>query len=137
LAELLRYEAERYDGRRNDHFQFVRSSWCWGARKGWETLAARLRRPDTGCLVAHCLSDPDQLQGWAAVDGEGAVIWSYVRDLSAVRRHGLMTSLLLDLGVDVSRPTPCLFWSPDAATIAARDGYRIFYAPKGARREAA
>jgi hypothetical protein len=78
--------------------------------------------------------DPDRLLGWAATAlerGRWAVIWAYTRDLyGRLRRRGLMTSLLLDLGIDPAEPTPCLYWSPDAAAIAAR-GYRFVYAPKG------
>ena len=101
----------------------------------WEALARRLRRPDTRCLVAHVPGDADSLLGWAAVQA-GAVVWAYSRDLfGKVRRRGLATSLLLELGVDVSEPTPLLYWSPDAAEIAAR-GYRIYYSPER-RKEAA
>lgn len=121
----IAFDTSLYD--RDRHEAFVRVSWCRGARELWETLAARLRRPETICLVANVPGDDDSLLGWVAVDGAaGAVIWAYTRDLyGRVRRRGLMTSLLLMAGVDVSRPTPCLFWSPAAAAIAAR-GYRIF-----------
>lgn len=113
----------------------MRSSWCRGARERWETLAEYLRRPESRCLVAHLPADADALLGWAAVFGD-AVVWAYTRDLyGKVRRRGLATSLLLLLGVDCSQPTPCLFWSPAAAAIAAR-GFRIYHSPKG-QKEAA
>jgi hypothetical protein len=132
-VDPIRFEAEPY--RREAHEAFVKSSWCKGAREPWETLAARLRRPDTRCLVAHLPGDPDSLLGWAAA-ADGAIVWAYSRELyGKVRRRGLMTSLLLELGVDVSEPTPCLYWSPAAAAIAAR-GYRIFYAPSLSRARA-
>lgn len=124
--EALRYTAVPYSP--DLHRGFVQASWCKGARRPWETLAAYLRRPDTRALVAHLPDDPDSLLGWAAVS-DGAVVFAYTRELfGRCRRRGLMTSLLLDAGVDVSQPTPCLFWTPAAADIAAR-GYAIFYRP--------
>lgn len=133
--DVLRYEAEPYNPAR--HVAFVKSSWCLGANECWDVLAARLRRPETRCLVAHVPGQPDALLGWAAVDtAANAVLWAYSRELyGKVRRRGLATSLLLECGVDVSRPTPCLYWSPAAAAIAAR-GYRIFHQPNRAREAA-
>lgn len=98
----------------------------------WQVLDSHLRRPDVRCLVAHIPNDADSLLGWAAVDlSQRAVVWVFVRDLyGKVRRRGLGTSLLLDCGLDISEPTPCLYWSPAAAAIAARGGYRIFYQPR-------
>jgi hypothetical protein len=130
MRETLAYEAVAYHG--DTHGGFVKSSWCSGARQPWEALASRLRRPDVRCLVAHLPGDPDSLLGWAAVDEvTGSVLWVYVRELyGRVRHRGLMTSLLLEMGVDVSRPTPCAYWSPAAAAIASKGAYRIFYAPK-------
>jgi len=126
----LEYEATPYN--RELHEAFVRASWTRGARRGWDELAAHLRRPETRCLVAHVPGDPEALLGWACVR-EGAVIWVYSRDLfGRIRRRGLGTNLLLELGVDVSQPTPCLYWSPAATEIAAR-GYRVYYAPKKRR----
>ncbi len=132
--ERLAYEAVPYD--REEHEAFVRSSWCSGANKSWEPLAARLRRPDTLVIVAHLPDDPDSLLGWVAVDvATGAVVWLYVRELyGKVRRRGLGTALLLIAGVDPSQPTPCLYWSPYAAILAAR-GYRFFYQPRKAKHE--
>lgn len=135
--DRIRYDAAPFEAER--HRAFVQASWCKGAREPWEALASRLRRPETRCLVAHIPGDPDSLLGWAAADVVGgAVIWAYTRDLyGRLRRRGLATSLLFDLGIDVSEPTPCLFWSPAAAAIAAR-GYRIYHAPRwGSERKAA
>jgi hypothetical protein len=141
---VIEYEAVPYD--RDKHEGFVRASWTRGARLPWDELVAHLRRPETRCLVAHVPGDPEALLGWAAVvshpdtggressASQGAVIWAYTRDLyGRIRRRGLMTSLLLDMGVDVSEPTPCLYWSPAASDIAAR-GYRVFFAPKRRKR---
>lgn len=124
----LPYAAVPYD--RYRHAPFVYTSWCRGTKLPDDVLCAHLRRPETRCLVAHVPGDEDSLLGWAAVQA-GAVVYVYVRDLyGRVRRRGVATSLLLDAGADVSEPTPCLYWSPYAALIAAR-GYRIYYAPKG------
>jgi len=153
-VEPLRFTAVPYDRAR--HEGFVRSSWTNGAHEPWESitklvpapgsngatmvykhvgLAELLRRPETQCLVAHLPGDPDSLLGWAAVT-DGAVVWAYTRSLfGKVRRRGLATSLLYRMGIDVAEPTPCLYWSPAAAAIAAR-GYRIYYAPKGLKEAA-
>lgn len=149
MARSLEYSAVPYS--RDQHEAFVRGSWTRGARRPWEELARHLRRPETRCLVAHVPDDPEALLGWAAVTERSdantislgptglaigpayAVVWVYCRDLHGViRRRGLGTNLLLDLGVDVSEPTPCLYWSPAATEIAAR-GYRIYYAPRKRR----
>lgn len=123
----ITYESVPYDRAR--HEGFVRASWTRGARQPWSALAARLRRPDHRCLVAYSPHDPDALLGWACATGS-SVVWAYTRAWpSTVRRRGLMTSLLIELGVDPSQTTPCLYWSPDAAAIAAR-GYRFVYTPQ-------
>lgn len=112
------------------HRGFLQTSWCWGAKQPWSALSVRLASPEVACAVASVPDDADSLLGWACVDrAQGAVVWAYVRELyGKVRRRGLATSLLLSLGVDVSEPTPLLFWSPVAAEIAAR-GYPIFHRP--------
>lgn len=134
VVDRIRYAATLYQ--RDKHEAFVRASWVKGAREPWETLFSRLRRPETRCLVAHVTDDADCLLGWAAA-ADGAVVWTYTRDLyGRVRRRGLMTSLLLDLGLDPAEPLPCLYWSPAAAAIAAR-GWRIYHAPRGHERNAA
>lgn len=127
---MLTFDVTPYN--RELHEGFLRVSWCKGAREPWDALAVRLRRPDVRCLVAHLPGDADSLLGWAAVDlTQGAVVWVYVRDLyGKVRRRGLGTSLLLNCGLDISEPTPCLYWSPAAAAIAARGGHRLFYQPR-------
>lgn len=133
--DALAIETGPYD--RTRHEGFVKRSWCRGAREPWEALVSRLRRPETRCIVAHRPGDPETAYGWAAVDGEGAVIWVYVRDWPrTIRRRKVMTGLLERMGVDPSKPVPCLFWSPWAARLAAR-GYRFVYAPGGAKEAAA
>lgn len=120
------FDVTPYD--RENHEAFVKASWCRGAREAWETLARYLRDPATMCIVAHLPGDTDSLLGWACVN-RGAVVFAYTRALfGRLRRRGLATSLLLRCGIDVSEPTPCLFWTPAAAEIAAR-GYRIYHAP--------
>jgi hypothetical protein len=82
--------------------------------------------------VAHTPGDPDALLGWAAYDdARGALIWVYVRELYAqVRRRGLGTALLLELGHDPTTETvPCLFWSPSAAELAFAGKWRLVYTP--------
>jgi hypothetical protein len=113
------------------HQGFVQSSWCKGAKEPWSSLSVRLAQPGVHCLVASVPGDPDSLLGWACVDrDQGAVVWAYTRELyGRCRGRGLATNLLLDLGVDVSLPTPLLFWSPSAEAIAAR-GYAIFHQPE-------
>lgn len=136
--EQIRYLAEPYA--RERHEAFVKVSWCTSARYPWETLASRLRRPDTRCLVAHSPKDRDTFYGWAAVDdAAGAVIWVYVRTFPGrIRTRKLGTALLLELGHDVTNdPTPCLFWSPSAAEIVATGKWRAYYAPRTRRKEAA
>ena len=126
----LAFEAVPYD--RTLHEGFVRSSWCKGAREPWETLAAYLRRPSTRCLVAHHPASSDDLLGWAAVDTYGSVIFAYTRNLyGKLRCRGLATSLLERLDVDLSQPTPLLFWTPSAAAIARKGDYRIYFNPLG------
>lgn len=124
----LPYELHSYD--EGAHRGFLQSSWCHGAKQPWSSLSARLASPEVACVVASVPGDADSLLGWACVDrAEGAVVWAYTRELyGKVRRRGLATSLLLALGVDVSEPTPLLFWSPCAEAIAAR-GYPIFHQP--------
>ena len=129
----LRDDVVPYD--RDRHHDWVKSTWCWGARQSWPALTKLLARPEGRCVVAQSPDDPNVFYAWAAVLGP-AVVWAYTRDWPDDRRcKGRMTNLLLLLGVDVSKPTPCLFWSPAAAQIAAR-GYRIYYAPEGAKEAA-
>lgn len=113
------------------HQGFLQTSWCWGAKQPWASLSTRLAQPEVACVVASVASDPDSLLGWACVDrSQGAVVWVYVRELyGRLRRRGLGTSLLMHLGVDVSKPTPLLFWSPAAEAIKER-GYPIHHQPE-------
>lgn len=130
----LRYESTPYD--RAKHEGFVKASWVLGARHRWETLCRFLRHPETLSRVAHLPGKPDDLIGWAVVN-RGRVVWAYTRRLfGKLRRRGLMTSLLFEMGIDPSKPTPCLFWSPDAAVIAVR-GYRFIFSPRAGLKEAA
>lgn len=122
-AEAVPYERAR-------HAAFVVSTWCWGSKRPREGIEGYLRRADTRCLVAHSPADEECLMGWAAVSGEREVVWCFSRELRC-RQVGLMTSLLMLAGVDISRPTACLNWSADAAAVAARDGYRPYFAPHG------
>lgn len=123
----IAFEAVPYD--RTAHEGFVKASWCKGAREPWETLAAYLRRPSTRCLVAHHPQAADDLLGWAAVS-RGAVVWAYSRSLyGKIRGRGLASSLLAMMGIDLSQPTPLLYWSPSAAAIASKGAYRIYYRP--------
>lgn len=127
----LQYESEGFV--RERHGRFVFTSWCTGARQKASALEDLIASPDTQCLVAHRPGDHHTLYGWAArtlVGNRWALVWAYTRDLFGRTRHRrLMTSLLLELGLDPAWPVPCLYWSPDASAIAAR-GYRLVYAPK-------
>jgi hypothetical protein len=115
----------------SSHQGFVQAAWCKGAKQSWSSLSARLASPDVACVVASVPGDADSLLGWACVDREqGAVVWAYTRELyGRVRGRGLATSLLLALDIDVSEPTPLLYWSPAADAIAAR-GYPIYHRPE-------
>ena len=134
MSEPLRFEVARYE--REKHAAFVASTYCFhlsAGRQAKNAIDSRLRRPDTRCFVAHSPVDPDLYLGCVVVTGRLEVVWAFTRE--RCRRKGLMTSLLLLAGVDVSQPVPCLNWSDDMAAVAASDGYRVFYAPSG-RREA-
>lgn len=136
MESPVKFKIVPYDRAR--HEAFVCSSFTRGARKPWESLCSRLRRPETTCLVAHAERDVDSLFGWAAVQ-EGAILWVYVRDLwGTVRHRGIATQLLQSAGVytDNNVTVPCLFWSPAASDIASGGKHRIYYAPKwGQRRD--
>lgn len=125
----LPYAVHNYAARA--HQGFVQASWCKGAKEPWDALAARLAAPGVHCLVASVADDPDSLLGWACVDRvQGAVVWAYVRDLyGRVRHRGIGVSLLIALGIDPSRDTPCLYWSRSADALVAR-GYRFFHQPE-------
>lgn len=76
------------------------------------------------CLVAHVRGYPGHLVGWASVDSRLRVVWAYTKPGLYRRRH-VMTALLLELGVDLTRPVPCLNWT-DAAAAIAEHGYHVF-----------
>jgi len=123
------------------HEAFVLASWegRWPGRppkRDRNVMADLLRSPGVRCVVAHHPESPDDLYGWAAVEA-GVVLWSYVRALHQLRRHGLGTSLLVALGVDPAAKTPCRYWSPLGAAWAARPGVSLYYAPEGHERNAA
>lgn len=128
-VELVPYHPPRHEA-------FVCSSWVAGAGRPRELIRGHLRRPDVKAAVAQWAGHPDDLLGWAAVKllpGGPAVVWCYVVQSNEVRTRGagLMTSLLVHLGVDVATPTPCLFWSRAAADIASKGEYRVYYDPWG------
>ncbi len=124
---------------RAKHEGFAVASWCRGAHLSRAELLRHLSRVETRAAVACVEGDEDQLAGWAAVTEYGEVVWAHVRDMHLLRRKGIATGMLLALGVDVAKPTACLYWSDDAASIARERGdvYRLYYAPREMRRERA
>jgi hypothetical protein len=94
-----------------------------------EDFRRRTRAPGVRVGVAVLEKDADCYLGWAAVDpSANEVVYAYTT--AAYRSKGkfeprVATSLITELGVDLTRDTAVRYWTPAAETLSHRPGYHL------------
>lgn len=104
-------------------------NWPW-CLVGFHQLRAdfqrRTRRPETRMGVAVLRSTGAPL-GWAAVvPHENEVIYAYTLGPFRTKERfepRVATTLITELGVDLTKPTTLRYWTPAAETLSKRAGY--------------
>lgn len=92
-------------------------------------LRDQLKRPHCNSGVAVLKKDPDTYLGWAAVIRSlNLIVYSYTTAAYRTRQGfepRVASSLVTELGVDLTRSTSLRYWTPAAEAISKRSGWHL------------
>jgi hypothetical protein len=116
---------------------FVGNSWCRSTKRPIGDLRHLVASSLVVIGIGVPVGEDDCFLGWAiTVPRRNAIVACYVKHAFRASEFRVGSSLLSAMGIDFSRPVPCLTWSRDAEAVARKAGnpYRLIRADREGRR---